>query len=150
MSKYLEIKAKPKYVDMKGSFDVATNCRASDLYQCFCDIVPKYGEMVPLTEEILNKARENARKAIKETHESLREEREVLEGLERVAGNARELATFDRIMERVDVVRESIRDYERDIERLEGAIVEIGVIEDQLDMNGNDWSFWVGIECTMP
>ena len=135
---------------MKGSFDIATNCRASSLYQCFYDIVPKYSEMVPLTEEILNKARENARKEIENTRESLMEGREVLEGLERVAGNARDLATFDEIMERVDAARLDVRGCEKEIGLLEEAIVEIGVIEDQFNENKDDWNFWVGIEGWIP
>ena len=149
MSRYFEVKAKPRHADVKFSFEVNCTQSCSYLYNCFEHLVPSYGEMAPFTPEILHEARENARKEIKNIDRLISEQKDYVDSLITMGRGAQTKEAVEGIFEEINDAQNVLREYEDDKRAYENCLVTISDLEDTMWLNA-EWDFYAGIECTMP
>ena len=148
MSAYLEIKAKPKHVEMRGAFEVASESRSSWVYRALTDYVPGYSEMAPLSVEVLEEGIRDLRDDLKRVEAGIRAIEEENERIERMGAKDRETLRAS-----LDLIRDNmveIKDYEEEKEDIESAIHKIHRYIDLYEMNKEDWNFWIGVESSIP
>lgn len=148
MSAYFEIKAKPKYVEMKGAFKVACECRSSWVYRALTDHVPRYSEMVPLSVEALEEGIRDLKEDLERVEAGIKGIEEENERIERMGAKDAETLRAS-----LDLIRDNmmeIKEYEEDKEDIESAIRKIRGYVDLYDMNEANWDFWIGVESSIP
>ena len=148
MSEYLEIKAKPKHVEMKGAFEIACECRSSWVYNALTDYVPRYSEMIPLSVDMLEEGIRSLKEDLEGVEARIREIEEENERIERMG--TRDGKTLRASL---DLIRDNmveIREHKEDKGRIERAIRSIYTYEDLYERNEEDWDFWIGVEGWIP
>lgn len=148
MSAYLEIKAKPKHVEMKGAFEIACESRSSWVYHALTDYVPGYSEMAPLSVDVLEEGirdLEGDLERIKAEIKGIEEENERIERMGAVS--------LETLRGSLEIIRDNIVEIKRieeDKEDIESAIHKIHGYVDLYEMNKEDWDFWIGVESSIP
>ena len=148
MSEYLEIKAKPKHVEMKGAIKIASECRSSWVYRALTDYVPRYSEMAPLSIDVLEEGIRDLKEDLERIEAGIKGIEEENERIERMGAKDGE-----SLRASLELIRENnaeIKEYEEEKEDIERAIHRIHTYEDLYEMNEEDWSFWIGVESFMP
>lgn len=148
MSEYLEIKAKPKHVEMKGAFEVASECRSSWVYNALSDYVPRYSEMTPLSAEVLEEGIRDLKAYLERINIGIKEIEEENERIEHMG-----VIDLETLRGSLDIIRDNIVEIKRreeDKEDIESAIHKIRGYADMYDMNKADWDFWIGVESSIP
>lgn len=148
MSAYLEIKAKPKHIEMKGSFEVACECRSSWVYRALTDYVPGYSEMVPLSVEVLEEGIRDLKGDLERIKAEIKGIEEENKRIERMG-----VVSIETLRGSLEIIRDNIVEIKRieeDKEDIEGAIRRIRGYIDMYEMNNEDWNFWIGVESSIP
>ena len=148
MSAYLEIKAKPKHVEMKGAIKIGSESRSSWVYRALTDYVPGYSEMAPLSTDVLEEGIRDLREDLERIEAGIKGIEEENERIERMGAKDGETlrASLDLIRENIAEIRE----YKEEKEDIESAIHKIHGYVDLYEMNKEDWDFWIGVESFIP
>lgn len=148
MSAYLEIKTKPKHVEMKGALEVACESRSTWVYRALTDYVPRYSEMVPLSVEVLEEGIRDLKEDLERINIGIKEIEEENERIERMGA-----IDLETLRGSLDIIRDNIVEIKRreeEKEEIESAIRKIRGYVDMYDMNKADWDFWIGVESSIP
>ena len=148
MSAYLEIKAKPKHVEMKGAFEIASESRSSWVYRALTDYVPGYSKMAPLSVDVLEEGIRDLKGYLERVETEIKEIEEENKRIERMG-----TVSLETLRGSLDIIRDNIVEIKRieeDKEDIESAIHKIHGYIDMYEMNKEDWDFWIGVESSIP